>query len=132
MDATTWILIFVVLAASVGGAVYFYRTRKKEMNQLFDHVFEMAKQVPHQKKLGFILLMFKESVRAAKSKKSNPPHRINDPKQLEVQLLQMSSILKDRSKVKDKQMKQALQMLDSYLAWEKAKTTHTGSARKAG
>lgn len=119
MDMTTWGVILVVVAALIGGAVYFYRSKAKQMVQLFEQVLEATKQVPAAKKQSFILLMFKESARAAKAKKKEPQRRINDPKQLEVQMLQMTSILKDRSKVTDKQMKQALQMFDSYLAWEK-------------
>lgn len=119
MDSTTWIIILGVLAAAVAGAVVYYRRKNRDLIQLFVQVSEMSRQVPQQKKQSFLLLMFKESLRAAKAKKAVAQARLSDPRQLEAQLVQMGSVLKDRSKVTDKQMKQALQMLDSYLKWEK-------------
>ncbi|QAT42772.1 hypothetical protein EQM06_05750 [Aminipila luticellarii] len=65
--------------------------------------------------------MFKESMISAKNKKSNPQSRMNNPKFLEAQLIQMGSILKDPSKVTDKKMKQVLRMYDTYIQWEKSK-----------
>ncbi len=123
MDTTVWIVILGVLALSVGGAVYYYRRRNNEVQQLFQQIAESAKQVPQQKKSSFILLMFKESVKASKTKETNILRKITDPKQLEVQLVQMGSILKDRSKVKDKQMKRTLGMYDSYMMWEKKRAS---------
>lgn len=127
MDTTVWIVILVVLTLSAGGAVFYYRRRNKEVQQLFEQIAETAKQVPQQKKSSFILLMFKESIHASKKKDSNVMRRINDPKQLEVQLVQMASILKDRSKVTDKQMKRTLHMFDGYMAWEKKRAPKSGS-----
>lgn len=121
-----WIVI-LVLVLSVGVAVFYYRRRNKEVQLMFEHIRESAKQVPQQKKSSFILLMFKESIRAAKKKETNILSRINDPKQLEVHLIQMGSILKDRSKVTDKQMKKTLAMFDSYMAWEKKKVSKADS-----
>ncbi len=123
MDISIWIVIFVVLSVAVGVAVFYYRRRKNEVQQFFEQISESAKQVPQQKKPGFILLMLRESVRASKSKKADAPRRMNDPKQLEAQLVQMASILKDRSKVSDKDMKRTLQMYDSYMEWEKKKSS---------
>lgn len=123
MDNTIWIVTFVVLSVAVSGAVFYYRRRKNEVQQLFEQISESAKQVPQQKKPSFILLMFRESARASKAKKADAPRRINDPKQLEAQLIQMASILKDRSKVSDKDMKRALQMYDSYMEWEKKQSS---------
>lgn len=127
MDTTTWIVIASVLALSVGGAVFYYRRKNKEVQQLFQQIAESVKQVPQQKKQSFTLLMFKESIRAAKNKESNMMRRINDPKQLEIQLIQMGSILKDRTKVTDKQMKRTLQMFDSYVAWERKQSPKPAS-----
>jgi translation elongation factor EF-Tu-like GTPase len=120
MDSTTiWIIAGSILVGAVIGAVVYYRKKTKEMHEMFKHVQETVKQVPKQKKQSFILFMFKESVRAAKSKTTVNQGRFNDPRILEAQLIQMSGILKDRSKVSDKKMKQALQMYDSYTNWEK-------------
>lgn len=122
MDSTVWIAVIVgILAAVITGGVVYYRKKTKEMYQLFEQVQESLKQVPKQKKQSFILLMFKESVRSAKSKTAPNQGRFNDPKVLDAQLVQMSSILKDRSKVSDKKMKHALQLYDNYVNWEKKK-----------
>lgn len=125
MDNTIWIVTVAVLGLAIGGGVFYYRRRSKEVQQMFEQISETARQIPHQKKPGFILLMFKESIRAAKAKKAATPRKMNDPKQLEAQMIQMNSILKDRSKVSDKNMKQALQSYDSYLAWEKKRISKT-------
>lgn len=125
MDTTTWLVILGVLTASVGGAYIYYRRRAKDVQQLFEQVSESAKQIPQQKRPSFILFMFKESVRASKAKKGTPPRSNSDPKQLEAQLVQMTFILKDRSKVTDKNMKRALQTYDSYKEWEKKRTSKT-------
>lgn len=119
MDSTIWIVAGIILVTAIAGGVFYYSKKTKEMHQMFKHVQETVKQVPKQKKQSFILFMFKESVRAAKSKSAVNQGRFNDPRILEAQLVQMSSILKDRSKVSDKKMKQALQMYDSYTNWEK-------------
>jgi LPXTG-motif cell wall-anchored protein len=121
MESTIWIVIGVVLIAAIAGFAVYYRKKKKEMHQMFEHVQASVKQVPKQKMQSFILLMFKESVRAAKSKNPTSQVRFNDSKFLEPQLIQMSSILKDRSRVSDKQMKHALQLYDNYAAWNKKK-----------
>lgn len=67
--------------------------------------------------------MFKESVLASKnkSKQSSFTSKLQNPKYLQVQLVQMSSILKDPSKVEDKVMKRALTLFKSYQQWEKEK-----------
>ncbi len=130
MNTTTWLLVLLVVAGSVGGAVFYYRKKNKDLLELFVQIAEMSRQIPQQKKQSFVLLMFKESVRAAKAKSTVAQGRLSDPRQLEAQLVQMGSILKDRSKVTDKQMKQALQMLDSYMKWEKGKAGKTDSKTK--
>lgn len=121
MDITTGISIVIGVVA-IGGAAYYYIRRKKDLEQQFAQISETAKQIPNQKRHSFMLYMFSESAKSIKSKgKYQPGSRASDPKYLEVQLIKMSSILKDRTKVKDKQMKQALQMYDGYLVWEKKK-----------
>ena len=121
MDSTFWIVAGITLGAVIAGGIFYYRKKTKEMHQMFEYIQETVKQVPKQKKQSFTLFMFKESVKAAKSKTPVNQGRFNDPKILEAQLVQMSTILKDRSKVTDKKMKQALQMFDSYNNWEKKK-----------
>ncbi len=49
--------------------------------------------------------------------------KLNNKKYLEAQMVKMTHILKDPSKVKDKNMKKALQVLKDYHAWEKEKKT---------
>ena len=124
MDSTTWIIIIGVgLVAIIVAAVLFYLKKQKAMTQGFEQITEMLKQVPKQKKQSFILFTFRESARAGKNGKANLQSKMNDPKYVEVQLLQMNLILKDRTKVKDKKIKQALQMYDAYLTWEKSKVS---------
>lgn len=125
MDMTILTVTVVVLGAAVGGAYFYFRRRAKDVQQLFEQVSESAKQIPQQKRSSFILFMFKESVRASKAKKGTTPRTNSDPKQLEAQLVQMTSILKDRSKVTDKNMKRALQTYDSYKDWEKKRASKT-------
>lgn len=121
MHITTWIIIIVILIVAIIGLFFYSRFRRKKMFQMFEQVFESSKQVPKQKKHNFILFMFKESILSAKNKNANPPSRMSNPKYIELQLVQMGSILKDPSKVTDKKMKQALQLYDSYFKWEKSK-----------
>ena len=123
MDSTKWIIIIgVVLVAIIVAAILFYRKRQKAMTQGFEQIAEMLKQVPKQKKQSFILYSYRESARAGKNKNALQ-NKMNDPKYVEIQLLQMNLILKDRTKAKDKKTKQALQMYDAYLAWEKSKAS---------
>ncbi|QIB69332.1 hypothetical protein Ami103574_08340 [Aminipila butyrica] len=121
MDMTKWIILLVVLILALVGLIFYARLRKKRLYQMFEQVFESAKQVPKQKRHRFLLFMFKESILSVKNKKVNLESRMNNPKLVETQLIQMGSILKDPSKVTDKNMKRALQMYDAYLQWEKSK-----------
>lgn len=121
MHTTTWITILVILILVILGLIFYLHIRKKRMNQMFEQVFDSSKQVPKQKKHSFLLFMFKESILSAKNKKANPQSRMNNQKYVESQLIQMGSILKDPSKVTDKKMKQALQLYNTYLKWEKSK-----------
>lgn len=120
MHITTWIIFLVILIVAIIGLIFYLRFRRKKLYQMFEQVFESSKQVPKQKKHNFILFMFKESILSAKDKAGNPQSRMSNPKYIELQLVQMGSILKDPSKVTDKKMKQALQLYDSYLKWEKS------------
>jgi hypothetical protein len=88
---------------------------------MFEQISESSKQMPKQKRHSYLLFMFKESILATKNKKTNLQSRMNNSKFVESQLIQMGSILKDRSKVTDKNMKRALQTYDAYLQWENSK-----------
>ena len=123
MDITSIITVGAILSAGAGLGVAFYHYRKRNVDKFFNQVYDQTKQIPKQKKNSFLLLIFKESLSASKNK-SNPSafaNKLQNPKFLEVQLIQMSNILKDRSNVQDKTMKRALSLLDHYHGWEKAK-----------
>ncbi|MEA4988476.1 MAG: hypothetical protein VB095_10490 [Anaerovorax sp.] len=121
MNTTKWIIFLVILILAIIGFIFYLHIRRKRMYQMFEQVFESSKQVPKQKKHSFLLFMFKESIISVKNKKANPQSRMSNPKFVESQLIQMESILKDPSKVTDKNMKQALQLYDAYFKWEKSK-----------
>lgn len=121
MNLAIWITVFVILIIVIIATIFYLRSRKKKMYQTFEQIFESAKQVPKQKKNSFILFMFKESIISSKNKKVNSKIKINNPKFLESQLIQVGSILKDPSTVTDKNMKQALKIYDAYIQWEKKK-----------
>ncbi len=118
-----YFIIGLVVVLIVLVALFFLgRYQRKNMDKLFSEVYQSSKQVPKQKRNSFLLLMFKEAIAASKSKKkTDNMGKFNNPKYLEVQLLQMSNILKDKSAVKDKQMKRAIRLYDDYLRWEKEK-----------
>ncbi|MBM7616047.1 hypothetical protein [Alkaliphilus hydrothermalis] len=125
MDITgvlTVVAISGITIAGIGTAFYYYK--KRNLENFFNQVQEHSKQVPKQKKHSFQLLMFKETLLAAKKKKSDKSSfaaKLQNPKYLEIQLMQMTKILKDPSNVQDKTMKQSLKLHQDYLAWEKAK-----------
>lgn len=102
-------------------AVQFYK--KKNLQKMFEQLSLTSKQVPKSKRNSFLLLMFMESMSAPMNKSKAALHmsKLNNPKYLEIQLLQMSKILKDPSSVQDKRSKQALKLLDNYLSWEEEK-----------
>lgn len=123
MENLGLIILGVLLVVGVGVVFYLSYNRKRNLDKLFEQVSEAVKTIPKQKKNNFLLFMFKDSMSAA-SKKSKKPSALEkniSPKQLDIQLIQMSTILKDRSKVTDKKTKNALKLLDDYLAWEKKK-----------
>ncbi len=121
MENLGLIIFGVLLAVGVGVVFYLNYNRKRNLDKLFQQVAESLKSIPKQKKNNFLLFMFKDSMSASKKKtKSTSALEKNmSPKQLEIQMIQMSTILKDRSKVTDKKTKNALKLLDDYLAWEK-------------
>lgn len=119
MDTKTMI-IYVLIALAGSGAIAWYYYRKKSAIKLYEEVFEQAKQVPKQKRMNFLLMMFRDSV-AAQKKKTQSMARYSNPKYVEAQLLLMNKALKDRKSVKDKNLKKALIILDNYLSWEKKK-----------
>lgn len=120
MDRMSMIIIGVITCLAIGAffAVRYYK--KKNITKLFEQIYVNAKQIPKQKKNSFILLMFMEAMSASlkKSKSTSNVNKLNNPKYLEIQLLQMSKILKDSSNVTDKKTKQSLRLLNDYLAWE--------------
>lgn len=130
MDTTSWIIIGVVACIGIGGAIALYHYRKKSMTKLFHEVYANSRQVPKQKRKSFLLLMFKESLSNPKNKNKSMAN-LSNPKYVEVQLLQMSRILKDPSKVKDKTMKRSLAVLDEYMKWEKEQNSGEKTASKS-
>lgn len=130
MSVSTWVIVgSIVTATVIGGGVFYYR-RKKSLDNLFNQIYLDSKQMPKQKKNSFLLLMFKQSISASKKKGDSASftNKMQNPKYLNVQLIHMSTILKDTSKVKDKKMKRALALYKSYLHWEQVKNT---AAKKA-
>lgn len=123
MDLTNWIIVGVIAAIGVAATVALIHYKKKNVEKLFLQVYETSRQVPKAKKNSFLLLMFKETLSSStsKAKAQKSMTRLNNPKYLEIQMMQMSKILKDSSNVKDKTMKRSLRMLTDYLAWEEEK-----------
>lgn len=123
MNSIHVFIVVAILILVVGLAVAFLYYRKRRVDQFFSQVYEQIKQVPKQKKNSFLLLLFKESLSASKNKASASSFssKFQNPKYLEIQLVQMSNILKDSSKVQDKVIKKSLNLLTHYQAWEKIK-----------
>lgn len=123
MDITNMVIIGAIATVGIGSAVAWYYYKRRNLVALFDHVHETSKQIPKQKKNSFRLFMFKEALSASKkkSKSTTGAGKLNNPKYIEIQMMQMSQILKDRSKVQDKTIKKSLLLLDDYLAWEEKK-----------
>lgn len=122
MDLTTTLIVVGAITAVAVGAFFglnYYK--KRNIEKLFNQVYDMAKQVPKQKKHSFLLFIFKETM--TKRKKNDPTinDRLNNQKYIEVQLIQMTNVLKDSTGVTDKTLKSALSLFKDYLAWEKAK-----------
>lgn len=123
MDITSVFTVGAILSLGAGVTITFYHYRKRNLEKLFSQVYETAKQTPKQKKNSFLLLMFKESLSASKHKSNTTSiaGKLNNPKYLEIQLVHMSKLLKDSSKIQDKTIKRSLRLLKDYQAWEKDK-----------
>jgi len=123
MNINSVFTVVAILVLVVGAGAAFYYYRKRNLEKFFNQIYEESKQVPKQKKNSFLLLMFKESLSASKKKsdKSAFASRLKNPKYLNIQLVQMSRILKDTSNVQDKTIKKSLNLLSAYQTWEKAK-----------
>ncbi len=125
MDFTSILTAGVVISLGIGATYALFHFRKKNREQLFNQVYMSARQVPKQKKHSFLLLMFKETVMSSKfrAKKRGLSNidRLNNPKYLNIQMMQMSKVLKDKDNVQDKDMKKALVFFNDYLTWEKEK-----------
>lgn len=120
MNTTTMIIIGII-AVLAGVGFYFYnKYRKESYEKFFKQVRENAKQVPKSKKNSFLLMMFNETLNtpAKEAKSGKVPARLNNPKYIEIQMLNMSKVLKDTTNVTDKKTKRALEMLKQYQAWE--------------
>ena len=116
----TIIIAITVVTAIIAIAIHFYK--KRNLEKLFENVYENAKQVSAKKRKSFLLLMFVETMSAStkKSKSTKDMNKLNNPKYLEIQLIKMSKILKDNSNVKNKNIKQSLRLLNDYLKWEES------------
>ncbi|QZY53721.1 hypothetical protein [Crassaminicella profunda] len=123
MDITSAVTVGGILSLGIGVTITFYHYKKRNLEKLFNQVYETAKQIPKQKKNSFLLLMFKESLSASKHKSNttSTSSKLNNPKYLEIQLVHMSRILKDNSKIQDKTIKRSLRLLNNYQTWEKNK-----------
>jgi len=123
MNNTTMIIIGVLIVLGIGAFVALNYYKKKNITQLFEQVYMTSRQVPKQKKNSFLLMMFKETLSASFNKKKTETSvaKLNNPKYLEIQMMQMSKILKDSSNVQDKATKRALIMLKQYHVWEAEK-----------
>ena len=132
MTNTSMIIIAVLTTVLVVAIIAIYFYKKKNILKLFEQVYETSKQVPKQKKNSFLLLLFYETLSESlkKTKSSTNMAKLNNPKFLEIQLVKMSKILKDSSDVKDKTMKQSLNLLKDYLKWEEAKNSKKELATK--
>ncbi len=125
MNTTTMVIIGVVLLLGVGAFIALNHYKKKNITQLFEQVYMTSRQVPRQKKNSFLLLMFKETLSNSfnKSKSQASMDKLQNPKYLEIQMMQMTKILKDNSLANDKPTKRALTLLSEYQTWEKEKNS---------
>lgn len=132
VDSKNMFIIGAIIILGIGLLIAFYHYRRRNLENLFAQVYESAKQVPKKKKNSFLLLMFKESLSASKKKSDTGSisNKLNNPKYLEIQLVQMSQILKNPSKVKDKTIKRALILLEDYKKWEKNKNSNHTDTKK--
>jgi len=122
MDRTSMIIIGIITCLAIGAFFALRYYKKRNITKLFEQIYMNLKQVPKGKKNSFILLMFMETMSASlkKSKSAANTNKLNNPKYLEIQMIQMTKLLKDSSNVTDKKTKQSLRLLNDYLAWEEA------------
>jgi len=132
MENTNMIIIIATALAVIVAAIAAYHYKKKNLNKLFEQAYDSSKQVPKQKRNSFLLLMFMESVSASmkKTKSSANVNKLNNPKYLEIQLIQMTKIIKSGTKGKDKKTKRALRLLKDYQAWEVKKNSDDVKSKK--
>lgn len=132
MNVTTMIIVAVLVMCVVGFFVLRHY-KNKNLEQLYNQVYESSKQVPKQKRMSFLLLMFRETMLASrkKTRSSAGGDKLNNPKYLSIQMMQMTKVLKDRENVKDKTMKRSLTLLDSYLVWEEKKNAAARAEKAA-
>ncbi|MCT4632416.1 MAG: hypothetical protein N4A76_06735 [Firmicutes bacterium] len=118
-----WMIAGIVVVIVIGALAALYFNRKRGMEQLFQHVYDNARQVPGKKRKSFLLFMFRETITTPRNKKKAAAHasKLNNRVYVETQMVKMTNILKDTSKVTDKTIKRALTMLQQYYIWEKAK-----------
>jgi len=117
MDKILLIIGVVVILLAVG---FFLLTKfnKKRMDALFMQISMTVHQVPKQKKKSFILLMLMETLSASKNKSKTMPSKLNNQKYINMQMLQMSKLLKEGPNPKDKMARNALKLLNDYYKWE--------------
>ncbi|MEA1975058.1 MAG: hypothetical protein U9N10_05815 [Bacillota bacterium] len=123
MSTTTMVIVGIIILGIIGYFIW-DSYKKKNMEKLFNHVFETSKEVPIKKRKAFQLFMFKETLAASlkKGKNATSTERLNNEKYVYLQLINMTKILKDTSNIKDKTIKRALKMLEDYKKWEEKKT----------
>ncbi|MBN2795652.1 MAG: hypothetical protein JXR88_09615 [Clostridia bacterium] len=116
----TVIAIISVIIIAAGIAVHFYK--KRNIKKLFESIQFNLGQVPKNKKNSFILLMLIETMTAPmnKGKAAAQMSKLNNPKYLNLQMMQMTRILSNPESVKDKRTKQALKLHTEYRAWEES------------
>lgn len=123
METFLWIL-GILAVVGVAGYVAYRFFKKKTEEKLFTQIYAQMQMVPKQKRRGFVLLMFKETLANAKKKKdqSGLGAKFQNPKFLEMQLIQMNMLLNNPEKATDKTTKRALAFLKAYEDWEKKKS----------
>jgi len=132
MENTSMIIAIIMTLAAIGAVIAAYYYKKKNLNKLFEQAHEYAKQVPKQKKNSVLLLMFMEAVSASKNKSKSAAgnNKLSNPKYFEIQLIQMSKILKSDKKGLDKKTKRAFRLLKDYQAWEEKKNSDDVKAKQ--
>lgn len=123
MDNKTLMILGIIAVIIVLAYFAIQYIKKKNITKMFEQLAVTSRQVPKSKRNSFILLMFMESMSApiGKNKAEASMSKFNNPKYLEIQMLQMSKLLKDSSNVSDKKTKQALKLYSDFQTWEENK-----------